>query len=150
MANSDATPYLLVQQNTGANKRPFIPKLRRDRPAEPQVRTDTYQLGALLLVMLTGKYLNQGGIHLLENREDVAGRLAETIQRCLPEDRSERFQSVATQVRFLNSQPWSNRENSSTQTVLTFVGRFATLADNPGPDLWPPAPMHQYWSAWLN
>ena len=72
MANSDATPYLLGQQNTRASKRPFIPKLSRDRPAEPQVRTDNYQLGALLLVMLTGKYPNQGGIRLLENRVDVA------------------------------------------------------------------------------
>lgn len=45
--------------------------------------------------MLTGKYPNQGGVRLLDNRKDVPQRLTEAILRCLQPDRAERFQDVA-------------------------------------------------------
>ena len=56
--------------------------------------TDIYQLGALLVVMLTGKYHNQAGRDLLANRLDIPRSLSETILRCIQQNKADRFQSV--------------------------------------------------------
>ncbi len=52
-------------------------------------------MGALLTVMLTGKYPNQGGVDLLVNRKDLPRKLTEAIQQSLQHDPRQRFQSVA-------------------------------------------------------
>ena len=62
---------------------------------EVDERTDIYQLGALLVVMLTGKYPNQGGATLLADRKDVTRGLTEAIQQSLQYEPAQRFQSVA-------------------------------------------------------
>ena len=62
---------------------------------EVDERTDIYQLGGLLVVMLTGKYPNQGGANLLVNRKDSPRRLTEAIQQALQHDPAQRFQSAA-------------------------------------------------------
>ena len=62
---------------------------------EVDERTDIYQLGALLTVMLTGRYPNQGGDTLLVHRKDLPRRLTEAIQQSLQHDPAQRFQSAA-------------------------------------------------------
>lgn len=62
---------------------------------EPDVRTDIYQCGALLLMMLTGKYPRQGEPpELLAQRRTPQG-LSTAVLRCLRSDSAERFQSAA-------------------------------------------------------
>lgn len=62
---------------------------------EVDERTDIYQLGALLVVMLTGKYPNRGGCNLLIERKDLPRRLTRAIQQALQPEPARRFQSVA-------------------------------------------------------
>ena len=62
---------------------------------EVDERTDIYQLGALLTVMLTGRYPNQGGDTLLVHRKDLPRRLTEAIQQSMQHDPAQRFQSAA-------------------------------------------------------
>lgn len=62
---------------------------------EADVRADIYQLGTLLLVMLTGKFRNENGAEFLVKRKDVPDRLTEAILRCLQRDWAERLHTVS-------------------------------------------------------
>ena len=62
---------------------------------DADVRTGIYQLGALLLVTLTGKFPFEGGVQLMDEDTDVPQELRETIRRCLEVVREQRFQDVA-------------------------------------------------------
>ena len=58
---------------------------------EPDERTDTFQVGALLLKMLTGKYPREGAPRALLEQKGVRAGLAQAVLRCLEEDRAKRF-----------------------------------------------------------
>ncbi len=63
---------------------------------EPDVRTDIYQVGALLLAMLTGKFPREVELSNLLNAKGVPKDLARVIHRCLAVDRERRFPDVAS------------------------------------------------------
>ena len=82
---------------------------------EVDERTDIFQLGALLTVMLTGKYPNQGGANLLVDRKDLPRKLTQAVQQALQPDPAQRFQSVADFQNTLQGRgtPAEPRPNSS-------------------------------------
>lgn len=58
-------------------------------------RTDIYQCGALLLIMLSGKYPREGDARILLTEAKVPRDLVRTITRCLETDPSKRFPDAA-------------------------------------------------------
>ncbi len=73
---------------------------------EPDVRTDIYQAGALLLKMVAGKYPREGASRMLLEKKDVPAFLALAILRCLEEDRAKRFPNApALKAALLQEEP---------------------------------------------
>ncbi|MBI4233063.1 MAG: PQQ-binding-like beta-propeller repeat protein [Chloroflexi bacterium] len=75
------------------------------RSDELDQRTDIYQCGALLLVMLTGKYPHEGEPRVLLAQKAVPNSLSQAILRCLEHERANRFPDAAALKVALSSSP---------------------------------------------
>ncbi len=94
LAHSDDLPPDYVTRE-GPSIHPGVGAPEQHAGENADVRTDIYQWGALLLVMLTSKYPRDGGAELLRRRADVPQPLKAVILKCLQRERAERFQGVA-------------------------------------------------------
>ena len=63
---------------------------------ESDVRTDIYQVGALLFAMLTGQFPRQADVPGLLHSRGVPKDLARVIRRCLAFEKKKRFQDVVS------------------------------------------------------
>ena len=63
---------------------------------EPDVRTDIYQVGALLFALLTGKFPRAGDVPSLLTSKGVPKDVDRVIRQCLEFERERRFQDVVS------------------------------------------------------
>ncbi len=94
---------------------------------EPDARTDIFQVGALLCVMLTGRYPRAPKVadarSLLTQKGDIPPALVDVVLRCLETDRDKRFQdaeglSAALQATLAAATAPKERPSKSTAVAL--------------------------------
>ena len=102
---------------------------------EPDVRTDVYQCGALLFVMLTGVYPRQADpdARTQLERKRVPVRLAQALLQCLETDRTKRFQdATALKTALLLSPPAPGPPQLSGPRAPRLTERWQLRFESPG------------------
>jgi len=73
---------------------PYVAAPEQRAGEELEIRTDIYQVGALLFLMLTGKSRREFAILTLLDQPSVPKSLARVVERCTRNDKEMRFQNV--------------------------------------------------------
>lgn len=75
---------------------PYVSAPEQRAGEELDVRTDVYQVGALLFYMLTGKSRREAAVLTLLDQPHVPRSLASVIEHCTRHDKEMRFQDIST------------------------------------------------------
>ncbi len=73
---------------------PYVAAPEQRAGEDLDIRTDIYQVGALLFLMVTGKSRREFAVMTLLDQPNVPQSLARVIERCTRHDKELRFQDV--------------------------------------------------------
>ena len=118
---------------------PYVAAPEQRAGEDLDIRTDIYQVGALLFLMVTGKSRREFAVMTLLDRPNVPNSLARVIERCTRHDKELRFQDVMRVKEALVAAKASRFENFIQMPIQRLADHLSAVDKKLGahvPPLW--------------